>query len=125
MAYERGDVVLVPFPFTNLAGAKARPAIVVSAARFNSRDVVLVAVTSQLVPIGDPLTIDLPPDTPQFAAMGLRKHSAVLVGKLVSLDQTLPYRAIGTAGDELLREVDARLEPLLGLRSPAAESPQP
>jgi mRNA interferase MazF len=45
-----GDIVLVPFPFTDLTATKRRPAVVVSSRDYNSarRDVVLMAVTSQL-----------------------------------------------------------------------------
>lgn len=49
-AYNFGDVVLVPFPFTDQTDAKKRPAVVVSSAAYNSarRDLVLMAVTSQV-----------------------------------------------------------------------------
>jgi mRNA interferase MazF len=52
MPFEFGDVVLVPFPFTNQAASKQRPAIVVSNAVHNRAkpDVVLMAVTSQFRP---------------------------------------------------------------------------
>lgn len=30
MAFQRGDVVLIPFPFTDLTATKTRPAVVVS-----------------------------------------------------------------------------------------------
>jgi mRNA interferase MazF len=33
MPYSSGDVVLVPFPFTDQSGAKKRPAVVVSGNR--------------------------------------------------------------------------------------------
>jgi len=48
--YNFGDVVLVPFPFTDQSGAKKRPAVVVSSAAYNGarRDLVLMAVTSQV-----------------------------------------------------------------------------
>lgn len=45
----RGDIVLVPIPFSDLSSTKKRPALVVSPDGFNKRtqDVVLVAITSQ------------------------------------------------------------------------------
>ena len=46
--YKFGDVVLVPFPFTDQTGAKKRPAIIVSSGAYHQRrrDVIIMAVTS-------------------------------------------------------------------------------
>lgn len=55
MPYRQGDVVLVPFPFTDLTGSKPRPAIIVSNSLVNnSDDVILVQVTTQSIrgPLG-------------------------------------------------------------------------
>lgn len=48
--YNFGEVVLVPFPFTDQRGAKKRPAVVVSSAFYNGLlpDIVLLAITSQV-----------------------------------------------------------------------------
>ena len=48
--YRRGDVVLVSFPFTDLAAAKKRPALIISPDSMNqlSQDLILAAITSQL-----------------------------------------------------------------------------
>lgn len=50
MSLAFGDIVLVPFPFTDQSGAKKRPAVIVSSAKYNAarRDVILMAVTSQV-----------------------------------------------------------------------------
>src|SRR5580700_7686472 len=50
-AYSFGDVVLVPFPFTDQTASKKRPAVVVSANAYQQRrpDVIVMAVTSQIL----------------------------------------------------------------------------
>jgi mRNA interferase MazF len=50
MHYEFGDVVLVPFPFTNQKSFKKRPAVVVSSKAYNiaKPDIIIMAITSQL-----------------------------------------------------------------------------
>lgn len=51
-AYEPGDVVLVPVPFTDGTAMKQRPAVVVSGRRYNRRrrDVIVMPVTSHVAP---------------------------------------------------------------------------
>jgi mRNA interferase MazF len=48
--YSFGDIVLVPFPFTDQSAAKKRPAVVVSSTAYNNArpDVILMAVTGHL-----------------------------------------------------------------------------
>jgi mRNA interferase MazF len=50
--YNFGDIVLVPFPFTDQSTSKKRPAVVVSSLEYNKirPDLVLMAVTSQTEP---------------------------------------------------------------------------
>src|ERR1700676_384510 len=49
-AYKFGDIILVPFPFTDQSEAKQRPAVIVSSARYNTErpDLILMAITSQV-----------------------------------------------------------------------------
>lgn len=50
MPYKQGDVVIVPFPFTNLSGTKNRPAVIVSNRGVNnSSDVILAQITTQSI----------------------------------------------------------------------------
>lgn len=48
--YNFGDVLLVPFPFTDQTTTKKRPTIVISSDRYNQSklDILLIAVTSQV-----------------------------------------------------------------------------
>ena len=52
IGYSFGDIVLVPFPFTDLSAVKKRPAIAVSSDAYDRErpDVIVVAVTSQARP---------------------------------------------------------------------------
>ena len=49
-AYSFGNIVLVPFPFTDQTTVKKRPAVVVSSDAYNRKrpDIIIMAVTSQM-----------------------------------------------------------------------------
>ncbi len=90
--YEFGDVVLVPFPFTDQSSAKRRPAVVVSSRAYNRRrpDVIVLAVTSQARPTASPgeaLVVD-------WQAAGLLKPS-VLKPLLLTVQRGLVLRRLG------------------------------
>lgn len=91
----RGDIVLVPFPFTDLSTAKQRPALVVSPDAWNASqpDVILVAITSQMPVQPEPGSITL--NTADWQAAGLPKPSRVRTTKLFTMHQALLRRKIG------------------------------
>jgi len=93
---EQGDVILVPFPFTDLTTVKQRPDLVLSADWFNASrdDCVVAAITSQI-------PSDLQPDeyrlsTSDLLAGGLPKPSLVRLGKLFTISKRLLRRCLGT-----------------------------
>ena len=53
MPFKFGDVVLIPFPFTDQTALKKRPAVVVSSEAYNlaKSDLVVMAITSQMRPV--------------------------------------------------------------------------
>jgi len=75
MSFDFGDLILVPFPFTDQTTTKKRPAVVVSSSEYQRRrpDIVLMALTSQARP--SPLYGDLP--ISEWQAAGLLKASVV------------------------------------------------
>ena len=70
---KRGDIVLVPFPFTDLTAEKLRPAVIVSPDP-QELDIV-IAFVSSVVPSGEMGETDflLTPDHPDFSSTGLKK----------------------------------------------------
>lgn len=111
--YKRGDIVLVPFPFTDLTGAKQRPALVISSDTFNSSrdDILIAAITSQI-------PSNLKPDeflisANELAAGGLPKPSIVKLLKLVSLHQRLVVRRIGQLPEPTSAKILEHIKKLL------------
>lgn len=109
MAHFFGDVVLVPFPFTDQSGAKKRPAVIVSSSGYNDsrRDLVIMAITSQVrtpLGFGEAMLAD-------WQAAGLIK-SSVLKPVFTTIEQGLVVRTMGklSASDlHTLREAIAQV----------------
>ena len=96
-SYSFGDIVLVPFPFTNQTGTKKRPAVIVSSVAYNQarRDLVIMAVTSQLRPSGDFGEVIVP----DWQAAGLIKPSAIKP-VITTIEQALIIRKLGRLKDD-------------------------
>lgn len=94
--YKQGDVVLLPFPFTDLTSTKKRPSVIISSERFNKKynDVIVVAITSQIPNKISEEEILLTPQEQKDA--GLPKLSLIKVGKIVTIDQRLIRKKLGT-----------------------------
>jgi mRNA interferase MazF len=110
MAFQRGDVVLIPFPFTDLSAKRVRPAIVVSVPEYeqNTGDIIVAQVTSRQ----HSLPTDYALQDWQFA--GLLRPSVVRV-KLATINASLVQFRTGRLSDRDLEEVDKRLRLALGL----------
>ncbi len=53
MTYKKWDIVLVPFPFTNLQTIKKRPALIISPDEYNAGDdIVILFITSNVSSFG-------------------------------------------------------------------------
>lgn len=111
-AYYRGDVVLVGFVFSDEAGRKVRPALVVSAPAYHRarQEVVVAAITSHVKrPLfGDHLIAD-------WRGAGLLFPSLV-TGILRTIKRTMIERKLGTLPGADLDAVDRQLLRSLGLR---------
>lgn len=111
MTCERGQVVRVPFPFTDRLASKNRPALVLSdAGAFNAPagHVVLAMITSARNP---PWPLDCSID--DLAAAGLPAPSVVRA-KLFTLDARLIRGVLGRLAEPDAARVRDRLARLLG-----------
>ena len=99
----RGDVVLVPFPFTDLTGQKRRPAVVVSPDGFDPEDLVLCAITSRIP--GQPLAWDVHLRAQGLVDGVLPRPSVVQVGKLFTMRQALIVGHFGRLRPQKLADV--------------------
>ena len=90
--YAFGDVILVPFPFTDLSTKKQRPAVVISSSRYNTErpDLILLAITSQVrasLAFGEALVAD-------WQTTGLIKPS-VFKPLITTIEQVLVIKRLG------------------------------
>jgi mRNA interferase MazF len=102
-AFVKGDVVVLPFPFSDLSQAKRRPALLV--ANLQGDDAVLVQITSQMV--ADPYSIPL--NDTDFAAGKLSQLSNVRPNRIFTADTGIILYKIGSLNRVKLDEVVAKV----------------
>ena len=112
LALSRGDVVLVPFPFTDLSGGKMRPALVVNTV---GEDILVAFISSVLSAAVAPTEFVLEPSHPDFAKTGLKSAATFKLAKLVCLHRSLIRRKLGNVNTAIQRELDLRLAKAVGL----------
>jgi mRNA interferase MazF len=107
---EFGDVVLVPFPFTDQTATKKRPAVVISSDAYHRErpDVILMAVTSQPRPAGFG---DIPVE--RWKEAGLLRPS-VLKPLLATVERRLLIRKLGSLEPQDRQALARGLTTILG-----------
>jgi len=106
-----GAVVLVPFPFTDQATSKRRPAVVISSANYHASrpDVILMAITSQLRASAAFGEVWLK----EWQTAGLLKPSAVKP-LIATFARDLIVRQLGDLAEEDNRALRAVISDLIG-----------
>ncbi|MGH7825379.1 MAG: type II toxin-antitoxin system PemK/MazF family toxin [Candidatus Binatia bacterium] len=114
MSFDRGDVVLVPFPFTDLTTQKQRPGLVISSKSFNdsSADAILLAITSQVPK--DLQHSDYSLSLDEQKKGGLPKPSVVKATKVVTLSQALIRKTLGKLPAETVNQIVGKLVSVIG-----------
>jgi mRNA interferase MazF len=112
IAYRRGDIVLVPFDFTDRSGTKLRPAVIVSSDRYNrdTPDVLIASITGNLRAIRHPGDIPIT----EWQAAGLLRPSLAQT-KLATIENSMLGRSLGALASADLAAFDLGLREALGL----------
>ena len=90
---KKGDIVLIPFPFTDLTGSKSRPALVLAGGELEIADVQLTGSEES----------------------GLKKKSLIRLSKLATIDRELALGKLGELNEEQILLVNTNLKQIFQL----------
>lgn len=105
---KKGDIVLIPFPFSDLTGNKLRPALVLIS---TESDVTVCYITTQLQ-WEEKFDIQLYPSFEN----GLKKGSLLRISKFSTIDKDLILGRIGILENFYLKKLNQNLIEILQLK---------
>lgn len=103
----KGDIILIPFPFTDLSGNKLRPAVVLGT---QNDDVLVCFITSQISK-GYQSTLLIKPNT----SNGLKKMSLIKVSKIATINKSLIIGVLGQLSQNEIVDINQALIKFLKL----------
>ncbi len=97
--FVKGDIVVIPFPFSDLSHAKRRPALVIT--DLKGEDLILCQITSQK--ISDTYAISL--TSKDFEIGSLKKKSNIRPNRIFTADKHIILYKVGHIKKEKINEV--------------------
>lgn len=118
MPLQRGDIILVQYPYSSGTGSKMRPALVVQPDRNNQRltNVILAPITSTTHRRNEPTQVLVDPTTVDGQGSGLKHVSVVTCENLSTVAQSLVKRRLGKLPSVTMQQVNGSLKAALGLK---------
>ena len=107
--FVKGDVIVVPFPYTDLSNAKRRPALVIT--DLIGDDVIICQITSQI----SKDTYAIPLVNSDFDIGELNHKSNIRPNRLVTIDSHIILRKVGKLKDTKMKEVIENIKYMLSL----------
>lgn len=104
---KKGDIILIPFPFTDLSGIKLRPAVVLAT---NNYDLIAAFITTQ-IRWKEPDDVVIKPTKQN----GLKQESLIRLEKIATLDVNLVIGILGNLDANSLQLVNQGLIQILKL----------
>lgn len=103
----KGDIVVIPFPFSDLSKVKKRPAFVVS--KLKGDDVILCQITSKT--IKDKYSIPL--RKTEFATGNLSVDSNVRPNRIFTADKNIILYKVGSVKENKTKEIIKRITEII------------
>ena len=103
----KGDVVVVPFPFSDLSNSKRRPAYVIRS--FEGEDLLLCQITSQALKN----EFAIPLLNEHFKNGSLNKTSNIRPDKIFTCSKNIILYKIGTLNEDYVQSVTEKIIDLL------------
>ena len=108
--YKQREIVLVPFPYSDLSASKRRPALVISNNNYNNRfsDIIVCVITSNL--FTDNFSIALSND---YLESGMLPETSVIkCHKLFTIEQSKIIKRFSKINEQKFNEVVSMLQSL-------------
>lgn len=100
MKYEQGEIIVVPFPFSDLKGIRQRPVLVLSK-EIDSDDIITCGITSNIRNIKHSVLID----NENLEKGSIPTQSRIKVDKLFTLDKKIIKKKIAKLNKITLENV--------------------
>src|SRR3989344_5009524 len=105
--YKQGDIVVVPFPFSNLKSVKQRPVLILSKSLDiqNSDNIITCGLTSHIKTERYSVIID----NSDLENGSIPKQSRIKIDKLFTLDKTIIKKKVARVNQKTFRQVKEEL----------------
>lgn len=112
MKYKQREIVLIPFPYSDLSSVKKRPVIVISNNKFNevNEDVVVVAITSKI--FSDEYSVTINDNDLEYGI--LPEQSVVKTAKLFTVSKSRIVKKFSILNYETFQKVTTKINKLIG-----------
>ncbi len=109
--FEQGDIVIIPFPFTDLSAVKQRPVLIISNREYNhsAEDIVVCGITSNL----EEASFSVMVSNCDLSEGKIPVESRIKVDKLFTLKQSLIIKKVAHIKPDILKKVKEEISLLL------------
>ena len=107
ISFEQGEIVFVPFPFTNLKSVKKRPVLIISKTDYNRKSVDFIScgITSNIKDVDYSVLID----NKDMEKGYLPKPSRIKVNTVFTLEKSTVIRSFGHVKEEVVMKLQKKI----------------